>query len=271
VNLRALGVIWILGVAGVASAQSPRAVAEQLYVRGQAAYDRKDFDGALAAWQRSYELSREPGLLFNVAQAFRLRGRDGDCSLATEHYRKFIALDPASPQRAAAAGFITSLESCAARELVASRRARLGPAAESGEPARVPGKPTPPAGASATPASAGEARSPGRGQQITGFGVAGGGLALVATGVYFGARAAKLADEVTARCAMGCTWTEVANTDQRGRTAATLAWVGYGLGAAAVIGGGVLYALGRRADDRSSGISVVARSDGAALTWGGSW
>jgi hypothetical protein len=222
-------------------------------------------------------------LLFNVAQAYRLRGRDGDCTRAIEHYRKFLELDPRSPQRAAAVGFITSLETCAARELAAARRPILGPSPAPGEPAPVAPQPpaTPPVAATAAPAAAVPAPRPpgragdapagsGRGQRIAGIGVAAGGLALIATGAVFGARASSLADEVTSRCASGCAWTAVADTDQRGRTAGTVAWLGYGLGTAAVIAGGVIYVLGRRAD-AAPRIGLATHGDGVALTWGGAW
>src|SRR5580765_7736111 len=71
--------------------------AETLYNDGQAAYDHGDYTTAIAKWQVAYDMSREAGLLFNLAQAKRLAG---DCVGALETYKLFTTLDPASEQRA---------------------------------------------------------------------------------------------------------------------------------------------------------------------------
>jgi hypothetical protein len=263
--------------AGSASAQAPgsRAEAEELFVSGQAAYDRQHFAAALVAWQRSYELSREPGLLFNIAQAYRLRAQAGDCTRAIERYREFIQLAPTAPQRASAEGFIRSIERCAAAEAAAAPAATapVGPAAPVANPAgpvdagRV--------GATRGVAPAPRDASPGRTWRIAGIGTAGAGLVLIATGMYFGARASGHADDVAAACKAGCIWDDISDLDSRGRSAATLERVGYGVGAAAVVAGGVLYVLGwreaSRAGEARPPISVTAQRDGGAVTWSGSW
>ncbi|HEV7559138.1 MAG TPA: tetratricopeptide repeat protein, partial [Kofleriaceae bacterium] len=87
----------LLLVARTAAAQPNDA--EHLYTEGQKAYDDKRYDDALAAWEKAYELSHLPGLVFNLAQAYRLHG---DCDKAVETYQKFIDLDPKSKQRTAA-------------------------------------------------------------------------------------------------------------------------------------------------------------------------
>ena len=73
---RALVILCLLARAALADAPT----AEQLYHAGQTAYDDKRYDDALAAWQKSYELSHLPALEFNIAQAYRLRGKPGDCA-----------------------------------------------------------------------------------------------------------------------------------------------------------------------------------------------
>ena len=82
----------VLASASVARAED----AEQLYERGQTAFDDKRYAEAHAAWVKSYELSREPALLFNIGQAARM---GGDCTTAQQAYRRFLELDRESPMR----------------------------------------------------------------------------------------------------------------------------------------------------------------------------
>src|SRR5213083_2422043 len=80
--------------------------AEQAYEQGQAAFDAGRFGDAVVAWERSYELSKEPVLLFNLGQAYRQRHGPGDCAKALAAYKRFIELVPEAVQRPLAEGFI---------------------------------------------------------------------------------------------------------------------------------------------------------------------
>ena len=76
--------------------------------------------------------------------------------------------------------------------------------------------------------------------------------------------------EVTDACANGCDWSVVGKKDADGRSAARTQWILYGVGATAIVTGGVLYWLGSR--DRSTPtVAVVPHATGAAVTWSGSW
>ncbi len=261
-------VIALAAHGAAAQGTGARAEAEELFVSGQAAYDRQHFAAALVAWQRSYELSREPGLLFNIAQAYRLRAQAGDCTLAIERYRAFIKLAPTAPQRAAAEGFIRSTERCAATEAAQAAQAAQATAAQR------PAAPAPTVDArprTSTPRDA----SPGRPQRIAGLATAGVGLVMISAGMYFGSRATGYADDVAAACKAGCVWDDISDLDSRGRTAATRERLGYGIGAAAIVVGGVLYFLGWREASRSREsrlpVSVTPQRDGGTVTWSGSW
>lgn len=244
-------------VALIVSASVPRLAAadesgdaEQLYNQGQAAFDATRYDDAVTAWQKSFELSHEPGLLFNLGQAYRLRAHDGDCARAAAAYRKFIAQDPMSPQRSIAEGFASDTEKCAAAE----------------KPVTTPAAPVqPPIG----PRESGSSRL-GRTTQIAGIAVAAGGVALVATGLYFGHQASSLGDEVSAACADGCDWAVFGPKDAEGRRAQRKQYIAGGLGIAAIAGGAVLFWLGSRTHAPSP-IAVVPRPGGAGITWSGSW
>lgn len=217
--------------------------AERYYQEGQLAYDRGDFDVAVAAWQRSYQLSNAPDLIYNVAQAHRLADH---CTLALQSYRRFVELDPASPKRALAEGFIRELTPVCGSPPVA----------------------TPIATPTVTPIAAPIERPP-HTKKIVGLVVASSGVGLIATGFYFGHRAASLSDEVARACYNGCDWTTYSGKDSAGRRDQTLQFVFKGAGIAAVIGGGALYWFGR--SNATSSVAVAPRSGGAVLTWSGSW
>jgi hypothetical protein len=53
-----------------AAASSPSSEAEQSFRAGSEAYALGDFAGAVAAFERSYQLSQRPELLFNLGQAY---------------------------------------------------------------------------------------------------------------------------------------------------------------------------------------------------------
>src|SRR5215471_2792496 len=61
--------------------------ARDLSDRGLAQYQRGELDGAIESFMEAFALSNNPGLLFNVAQAFRLKR---DCARAKEYYRRYL-------------------------------------------------------------------------------------------------------------------------------------------------------------------------------------
>lgn len=104
--------LWIGRIASVAHAAEPLASgpetpvagadkeARHLFAEGQIRYSLGEYEAAIAAFRRAYELSSAPGLLFNIAQAHRLNGQ---CRQALEIYRHFIRLAPPSSEHQAEA------------------------------------------------------------------------------------------------------------------------------------------------------------------------
>jgi hypothetical protein len=243
---------------GIAAADETNA--EKLYEQGQVAFDAKRFDEAISAWEQSYELSKEPDLLFNIGQAYRQRGKPGDCTKAFTSYQKFIELAATSEQRPVAEGFAVELKACAIHEAPAPIAA----------PIAVP-SPTPIMALVTAPPliEPSNGTRSGRTEKIAGFTLAGGGVALVATGFYFGHRASSLGNEVTSTCAKGCDWAVYGPKNTDGRSAQTKQYVFDGLGAAAIVGGGIMYWLGTR--EGAPSIALATHRGGAVVTWSGSW
>jgi tetratricopeptide (TPR) repeat protein len=215
---------------------------QSLYAEGQAAYDRGDFSTAIVKWRASYDLSHASGLLFNLAQAYRLRG---DCANALLAYEQFITIDPASEQR--------PLADDLARELEVQCGASKTPLPPT--PAPVLDPPT--------------VTTPERTLKIAGLTTAGAGAASLAIGLGLGHHAQVIGGEVTRACSISCDWDTEADKDTTGRHDATIGYVLDAVGVAAIVGGAVMYYLG----DHEDGIHVAPtdRSRGAVLSWSRSW
>jgi len=96
---------WLLGVFTLwtassatrpAYAEAPRAErARELYVEGKAEYAQGRYLTAIERFERAYQLSEAPALLFNMAQAHRLAG-PGHCSKAVTLYRSYLEALPSA-------------------------------------------------------------------------------------------------------------------------------------------------------------------------------
>lgn len=233
-------VVIVLGL--LRSVVSAQPSAEDLYNQGQAAFDRGDYATAVARWSSAYELSHLPLLVFNLGQAHRL---SGDCSKALAAYQQYIVLDARAEQRTLADGFIAELSAQCTTKRVEEPRA----------------DPNPTKGNDTHRASR---------QKIAGLVIVGAGVVSLTTGIYFGHRASSLGDEVTDTCKSGCDWALYGGKDAEGRGAETKQYVFYGLGTAAIIGGGVMYLLTAR-EAAPTPIAITSGRKEASITWNGTW
>ncbi len=82
--------------------------AKKEFVQGKTAFDAGDFPEAASHFKTSYNLSKKPALLYNVALANESGGQD---DIALFYYRKFLSDAPAdAPQRAEVTDRVKSLE-----------------------------------------------------------------------------------------------------------------------------------------------------------------
>jgi hypothetical protein len=112
-----------------AAAQTPPAAApapanakedaRRLFLAGKQAYQAGSIDVAAQAFEEAYRIAPAPGLLFNLAQAYRKQyGITGDSTLlqrAVEDYRRYLADAPAGPNRALATEALADLAPMLAR------------------------------------------------------------------------------------------------------------------------------------------------------------
>lgn len=94
--------------------------AKELYEQGVSFYRTGDFDNAIESFSKAYARSAEPELLFNIAQAYQLRGPSG-CEPAARFYNRYLVEVPKAGNR----------------ELVKQRLEKMGPCAVVKPPALV--------------------------------------------------------------------------------------------------------------------------------------
>jgi len=250
--------IVITALENVAIAQP---TAETLYTEGQHAYDRAEYAAAVAKWQASYDLSKERGLLFNLAQAMRL---SGDCTGALATYRSFVANapDPTSEQHKLSVDFVRELEGeCPTRQPAVVARPK------------IEGRPALAASLLSTPTdeigpSLNDPTRQGRSWKIAGLVTGGVGVVTIAIGLGLGHHGATIGDEVTAACRTSCDWAALKDKDARGARDVTIGKALDVIGVAAVAGGAVFYYLGVRQETLTV---TPAPGGGGVVSWSGSW
>lgn len=235
--MKSVVIAAIIALETVAIAQPEQA--EIFFDAGQSAYDQGRYDEAIVAWQKAYDLSKEPLLLLDIAQANRLAGH---CSQAIAAYEEFVAKDPGSERRPLAEGFVRDLEPKCGRPVAKTT------------PVVVPAV-VPKADHGAT-------------LRIAGLAIGGGGAAAIAIGIGLGFHARSLGNEVTAACSVSCDWNVWRGKDAAGKRDAAIGYALDGLGAAAIVGGAAMYYLGY---EQTGKIVVAPHEGGAVVSWGGSW
>ena len=218
--------------------------AKELFAQGKTSFDAGDYASAVAKWNESYRLSKEPELLYMIGQALE---NDGRCAEALATYGRFVKLAPDSELRPRADKFV--------RELTPKCGSSIeNPDARRDRDLVEPDNETHPAGL-----------------KIAGLAVVGAGAVSIATGLYFGRRASSLGEEVSNACpGADCNWAILGSKDTEGRSAETKQYVFVGIGVAAIIGGGVMYWLASR-EERPASIAIAPGRDGVVITWSGSW
>ncbi|HTE52584.1 MAG TPA: hypothetical protein VK698_17150 [Kofleriaceae bacterium] len=255
--------------------------ARVLHQEGLRYYGAGQYGRAVVAYRKAYALVPAPGILFNLAQAYRLRG---DCRRAYRAYRNFLHAVTDSPEAKLAREHSQALRACAKTE-----------SDKAGEPALATA-PTPPAPAPQMTSDAPVAAAPvvaeppagavdlggpretqsGSNKKLVGIGIGAAGAALAVVGVYYGLKARGEASDLDDFFEEGGAWTpELADSEDSLDRDRALG-LGFGLVGAAAIGtGAVLYWLGHheasleRADQGPVGL--VPRADGAMVTWLGAF
>lgn len=178
--------------------------------------------------------SGDPNYIYNQARCYEQNHRYED---AISRYREFLKLSPGLSERDRA-NVQKEIESCQSLLPAPAPAVQVAPV-----PLPVPA-PTSAAPVvdvvSSSPGSAPATapRSEGQGLRIAGIATGAVGLASIGMGIYFYTRASSLSDRLTNS-------DDPKTSDYRsGKNAVTMQWVFYGVGAAALATGSILYFLG---------------------------
>lgn len=225
------------------------AKARALAERGRAYHNAGDYGNAIIAFKEAYVMAPSPGLLFNLAQAYRLQGNCDDAALM---YRRYLATAPGSEGKAIAEGHLASVERCV-------HKASLGIPQDPAAPVVIPTDRNS-GSLFATAPSSRRARL----QKDIGLGLTIGGAVALGIGAYFWNRASDAQDTVEDGYAHGAKWKDLQAIDERGRDSASMAKI-FGIGGGIAVAGGVtLYLLGRRAEQIAP-IAVAPAKHGATV------
>ena len=202
--------------------------ARELHERGLRYYKVGQHAEAIRYYRQAYQAYPVPGILFNLAQAYR---QNGDCALAVQTYKQFLAEVPTGANADVARGHIETLE-CEAEP----------------EPEPEPA-PQPEVGAEPDPAAiTGTAPPPDRGGPMRLAGLISLGVAAAAgTGsIIYGLKARSTSSEVAAFFAEGGTWSEeLADLEARGERQERVSIIFAITAGSAAVAGSILYLAGR--------------------------
>jgi tetratricopeptide (TPR) repeat protein len=261
-----LGAVLVLAVSTAHADDKKKARA--LYDVGLKHYNVAEYPEAIKAWKEAYLLSKRPLLLFNIGQAFRL---SGDCKQAMVFYDSYQREEP-SPKNQDELDQALALckEQKAAVEPKPIEQP-VTPPVQDKPPVTTP--PTPPTVAQPEPTpeppedeiDEPEETTTGGGLRKIGLGVGLAGIALSGAGVYFMLDASSTSKELDGFA--GEWGQEQIDLEAQGQRSSTLGLaLGIG-GAAAVIAGGVMFAVGGPKAIETTSMSVVPTKGGAQVGW----
>jgi tetratricopeptide (TPR) repeat protein len=289
----ALVVICITSVARAdeGSEQERRAQARKHFNEGTRWYELGHFDEAIKEYEQAYRSVDDPVLLYNLAQAHRQAGHTND---ALRLYKVYLNRAPKAPNRSEVETKIAALEKVIedqrqSQSIPPDHAIHPGsepPATASAPTTKHPPATTPPATTSEPTKPPVRARAvvvtpqpadadepvPGRNKKIAGIVVAAVGVGAVGAGIALSILAKQASDSVTADAKAHLPFDPA--KESTGRTDQIVGPVLIGVGAAAVVAGGVVYFLGHR-DARAAGRSgfvlapaLAPRFAGVALQGG---
>jgi tetratricopeptide (TPR) repeat protein len=219
--------------------------AREHYKKGTKAFELGAYDEAIAEYSAAYRLRDDPALLYNLAQAHRLANHAAE---ALRFYRLFLMKVPAATNRDEVEDKIRELQ-----KLVDQQRKTQNLPPDSVKAPGAVQSPEPTVPAASAPAAApvetaappsGETAHAGRTKLIAGIAVATVGVGALVGGLVAGVLAQNAGDKLTQldRARQSFDYGQ----QQAGKTDTIAEGVLLGVGAAAVVSGGVLVVLGLR-------------------------
>lgn len=233
--------------------------ARELYKKGMTHYELGQFDDAIVEFKRAYELTSAPGLLFNIAQVYRMKK---NADQAVYFYKTFLRLVPDASNRADVEVLIAEnqkiLDDAAAEKRRREAEAQAAAAAAAPPPAASPmiAAPPPP-----------PRKRPWRAELWTGVGGAALGVGALAAAVALGARSSSDAKQISNANAQGdVPWDLVQQQRYRdGQNSATASTATYVVGGVLTAAGAALMAIGLHDRARARSFAIAPSPSGVVV------
>jgi tetratricopeptide (TPR) repeat protein len=234
--------------------------ARRLYKEGDKLYAEGDYEGAVRAFEKSYELSQQPALQYNLANAYERLGRYEDGVKALQAYEPHAPGD----EREVVRRRIKKLQ-----ERADQQKKEAPAASPASEPAAAA---VPPAPAQPEPAQPTDGVKPtSAGPPVLSYVLLGVGVVGIGVGSYFGLQAMSTKSDAEGLCPdLGGKRTCPASANDTlssNKRDAILADVGFGVGIAAVaVGGYLLFTGGKPKETAATQLRPAAGPHGGGVS-----
>lgn len=257
----ALSLAFVLASSSRAGAQGADATA--LEASGNKHFQLAEYDAAITDFKEAFRIADAPGYLYNIAQAYRLKG---DCRNASTFYKNFLRRMPDAANAVKVRERITEMDACAATQPVTPPPTTLTPPTTPEAPVTGVLAPVQPP----EPPPADQASSSGRGwMKYTGIASLGIGALGLGLGVKFMLDGKSANSDLKGKCAVTCTSAEANAIQDDGKSANRNAVVASVAGGAFVAAGVVMLVLSRSGgeSERSPAISITRGGATASYAW----
>ena len=247
------------------ASEKDKQAANALVKRAIAKSQAKQHTEAIDLYLEAYAVVPLPTLLSNIGTEYQQARKPVE---ALKYFCMYLEKDPAGPLRTYATAQAKALQIELGRgELSDAEVCQPGSASEGAS--ELPGEGTltgtADLGADPTPATTGDA--PGRGLRIAGLVAGIAGVGALGVGVYYGLEAKKISDDITGHTDPDVPWRDdIRAYEDLGQSYEDRQITALLAGGALVIGGGVLYLIGRSRSSEQVTVVPTASAGGGSVT-----
>jgi len=226
------------------------------YQRATRAYDLQKYQEAIDEYQKAYEISGDPPMLYNIAQAYRLAEQPAE---AVRYYRRFLQRMPNARNREDVERKISEQEKLAEQRKKVEPVTPPPPPPPTKPPPIVEVKPPPPPVVVQPPPLPPPPPEPSHARTVVGWSLIGAGAIVGGVAAYEGYRARQKGDELTRDSMAMPPKTFDPSVETAGKNA-NVAAIALGIGGAAVaVAGAIVLITGGSSEPTEKPATPVAR------------